>query len=192
MAWPPKDLQLGPWVQTISPPAARRILTRLGFAPIQKRAGEERTDEEDEAAENEIRQRTDIGATERVNLIKARRGQGVFRHNLERFEKRCRITGLSDRMHLRASHIKPWRACADREKLDGNNGLPLSPHVDHLFDRGYISFSDSGDLLIADALNERVLKNWGIPLRPNFGAFRTEQFSYLDYHRRHVFLGRED
>lgn len=170
---------------------ARRILMRLGFPPVQKRSGEEQNYEEDAAAEGEIRQRTDIGPTERANLIRARRGQGVFRQNLELFEKKCRITGLSDRMHLRASHIKPWRASSDAEKLDGNNGLLLSPHVDHLFDRGYISFSDSGDLLVADALKERVLEIWGIPLPRNVGTFRPAQSRYLNYHRRHVFLGRE-
>jgi hypothetical protein len=28
--------------------------------------------------------------------------------------------------------------------LDGYNGLLLTPHIDHLFDRGYLSFEDDG------------------------------------------------
>lgn len=89
----------------------------------------------------------------------------------------------------RASHIKPWCKCDDRERLDGNNGLLLSPHIDHLFDAGFITFTDSGDLLVADLLKERVLKVWDISPTLNVGEFRPEQAKYLDYHRREVFLG---
>jgi predicted restriction endonuclease len=103
---------------------------------------------EDEAVAHQILQRTDIGATERQQLVKARRGQGVYRKNLEALESGCRVTGLTERRHLRASHIKPWRLCTDFEKLDGNNGLLLSPHLDHLFDQGFIPFEDEGALLI--------------------------------------------
>jgi putative restriction endonuclease len=97
------------------------------------------------------------------------------------------VTGLLDRRHLRASHIKPWFICDDREKLDGFNGLLLSPHVDHLFERGYVSFSDSGDLLVSKELNYAVLESWGIALPRNVGAFSQEHCRYLEYHRSHVF-----
>ncbi|GFE79209.1 hypothetical protein GCM10011487_12090 [Steroidobacter agaridevorans] len=170
----------------------RRILTRLGFAPVPKRSGGQESDDADDAAEADLRQRTGLGPTEKASLIRARRGQGIFRQNLERVEKRCRITGLRDRIHLRASHIKPWRSCSDHEKLDGNNGLLLSPHADHLLDRGFISFEDSGALLIADALDTRVLDQWRISQPRNASAFRAAQCKYLSYHREHIFLGRED
>jgi putative restriction endonuclease len=141
----------------------------------------------DDAAEERIQQRTDIGPTVKKTLVSARRGQGVFRINLEQIERKCRVTGLLDRRHLRASHIKPWFICDDREKLDGCNGLLLSPHVDHLFDRGYVSFSDSGDLLVSKELNRAVLESWGIALPRNVGPFSQEQCRYLEYHRSHVF-----
>jgi putative restriction endonuclease len=141
----------------------------------------------DDAAEERIRLRTDIGPTVKKTLLNARRGQGVFRANLEQIERKCRVTGLLDRRHLRASHIKPWFICDDNEKLDGSNGLLLSPHVDHLFDRGYVSFSDSGDLLVSKELNQAVLESWGIALPQNGGAFSAEQCRYLEYHRAHVF-----
>jgi putative restriction endonuclease len=141
----------------------------------------------DDAAEERIQQRTDIGVTVKKTLLNARRGQGVFRANLEQVEHKCRVTGLLDRRHLRASHIKPWFICDDKEKLDGFNGLLLSPHLDHLFDRGYISFSDSGDLLVSKELNHAVLESWGISLPRSAGPFTTEQCGYLEYHRAHVF-----
>jgi putative restriction endonuclease len=145
----------------------------------------------DDAAEERIQQRTDIGPTVKKTLVNARRGQGVFRERLERIERKCRVTGLLDRRHLRASHIKPWCECDDQEKLDGFNGLLLSPHVDHLFDRGHISFSNSGELLLSKDLNSLVLKGWGIAVPQNVGAFSAEQCRYLEYHRSHVF-GRLD
>src|SRR3546814_3413344 len=56
---------------------------------------------------------------------------------------------------LRASHIKPWSKCASGdERVDGNNGLLLSPTADHLFDRGWITFEDDGALEIGRAPSE--------------------------------------
>jgi putative restriction endonuclease len=37
---------------------------------------------------------------------------------------------------LRASHIKPWSDCSNRERLDPLNGLLLVAHIDALFDNG--------------------------------------------------------
>ena len=118
---------------------------------------------------------------------KARRGQGRFRTNLESVESSCRLTGLLDRRHLRAIHIKPWRICSDAEKLDGCNGLLLSPHLEHLFCRGYISFADSGELLVSRHLNPAVLDKWGVQLPCQVHAFRPEQCPYLEFHRSEVF-----
>jgi hypothetical protein len=75
----------------------------------------------------------------------------------------------------------------DREKLDGFNGLLLSPHLDHHFDRGYFSFSDDEDLVVSRALNPAVLQRWGLAQPVNVGAFETEQRVYLAYHRQEAF-----
>jgi HNH endonuclease len=141
----------------------------------------------EETAEAVIQQRTDIGPTQKSELLKARHGQGGFRESVERNEHSCRITGVLDRRHLWATHIKPWCDCDDAEKLDGFNGLLMSPHIAHLFERGYVSFSDEGDLLISQELNPVVLENWHIAPSLNVGAFRPEQCYFLDFHRREIF-----
>lgn len=141
----------------------------------------------EDVAEAAIQQRTDIGPTQKSDLLKSRYGQGVFRANVEVNEHSCRISGVLDRRHLWARHIKPWCECEDAEKLDGSNGLLMSPHIAHLFERGYISFSDDGDLLVSQELNPVVLDNWHIHLPHNAGEFRPEQCYYLNYHRREVF-----
>lgn len=141
----------------------------------------------DSAIEEEIWQRSDLRPGEKRQLVNARIGQGIFRENVERLEQSCRVTGVLDRRHLRASHIKPWKLADDREKLDGFNGLLLAPHINHLFDRGHISFSNDGRMLVSEYMNPTVMRAWGLlnPRPPH--PFRPEQCAYLEFHRRTVF-----
>ena len=141
----------------------------------------------DDWVETLIVRRTDLRPEEKQQLLRARRGLGVFRRSLEKIESACRLTGLLDRRHLRACHIKPWSVSDDQEKIDGCNGLLLSPHIAHLFARGYISFSDEGDLLASRHLNPAILSSWSVRIPMKVGLFQPRQRVYLDYHRREVF-----
>lgn len=135
-------------------------------------------------------EKASIPETEKEQLIKARRGQGLFRIRLEKIENACRLTGLRDKQLLIASHIKPWRKSNDIEKLDGNNGLLLSPHVDKLFDRGWISFSDKGEVLCANGNIRRIMMLWGLDPDKNIGKFNMKQKKYLSFHRKHIYKGQ--
>lgn len=185
----------GAYLASVPEDMAQAIIHLLGTQwsalNLKATSGWEQQEEVSEASEQEveraIRNRTDIDETEKVQLVRSRRGQGVFRQNLESMEKGCRITGVTNRRHLRASHIKPWRASTNFEKLDGNNGLLLSPHIDHLFDQGYISFGDDGSLLVSPEVDSDTLARWGIDPNGNFGPFRAEQLPYLTFHREFVF-----
>jgi len=127
-----------------------------------------------------------VSPTQKVQLINARLGQGKFRRNVEKIENGCRITRTTTRNFLIASHIKPWRVSSNTERLDGNNGLLLAPHIDHLFDKGYISFHDDGRAIISQVLSKSVLTNWGLS-NLNAGEFNNKQKIYMQYHRSHVF-----
>jgi putative restriction endonuclease len=127
--------------------------------------------------------RTDIGDTTKKALVDSRRGQGVFKTNVRLNEKCCRVTGVRNIKFLTASHIKPWSESTDTEKLNGCNGLLLSPHVDRLFDRGYISFSDQGKIIISPKLDIEVIKAWGIDIYKNVGKFNSSQKTFLKHHR---------
>lgn len=131
----------------------------------------------------------DIQSTEKDQLIKARKGQGKFRKNVEKIEEKCRVTGVKNKNMLIASHIKPWRQSENIERLDGNNGLLLSPHIDKLFDQGWITFSDSGDLICSSQIMYKVLQQWHIELPLNVGIFTKDQCEYLNYHRRKIYKG---
>jgi putative restriction endonuclease len=145
-------------------------------------------DEVEDAALEQIAVRSDIGETEKQQLVLARRGQGLFRTALYQVEPRCRITHVTNKIHLVASHIKPWSKSDNEERLDRFNGLLLAPHADHLFDGGYISFADNGNLIISRKLDPSVLVDWHIDPRINVGEFRREQNSYLEYHRDAILI----
>lgn len=125
--------------------------------------------------------------TERQQLVAARLGQGMFKDNVSRFEPVCRVTGVAERRHLIASHIKPWRDSDNAERLDGANGLLLSPHVDHLFDRGFISFRDSGSLMFSPQLSPDIVAKWAINRPFAERRFRSSQTKFLEYHRDVIF-----
>ncbi|MFD1122018.1 HNH endonuclease [Methylophilus flavus] len=141
----------------------------------------------DDEEEKLLASRTDIGERFKLQLIKARRGQGLFRKNLSDVESVCRVSGVTVATHLIASHIKPWRDSTDEEKIDGNNGLLLSPHVDHLFDRGYITFSDNGKMIVSSELSDGLLKHWAIEPTKHCGEFNDFQKEYMRYHRDNMF-----
>jgi putative restriction endonuclease len=159
------------------------LLSRADLPAIQHELAPLPEDQSEYEIHLEIEARKLDGDLEKIQLTKSRRGQGIFKANVRLIENQCRITGVSNIKHLRASHIKPWAASNNDEKLDGFNGLLLSPHIDHLFDRGFISFKDSGEILVSRELNPRVLEQWSIRANQNVGEFKSGQCQYLDYHR---------
>jgi hypothetical protein len=138
------------------------------------------------AAEAQILAST-LSVTEKESLVKSRRGQGIFKRRVVEIESACRLTGVTEILFLVASHIKPWADSSNHERLDGFNGLLLSPHVDMLFDSGFITFKRTGEVVIAVEAVE-VVQKWrltqiaGKPLN-------EEQEAYMQYHRENIFRG---
>lgn len=142
-----------------------------------------------DAAEAVIAADQSIPETERQSLVKARRGQGLFRERIASREPYCRVTRVTNLAYRIASHIKPWSKCSNEERLDAHNGLLLAPHIDHLFDNGFISFDDNGTLLISPVADRTALKQMGVPADGLFtaGPFSEKQKRYLAFHRDEVF-----
>jgi hypothetical protein len=146
----------------------------------------------DDIAERTIEIDQSLTDTEKEQLVLARRGQGRFRAQLiERYGK-CIMTGIADPALLVASHIKPWRVGKDAsERLNVNNGLLLSPHIDHLFDRGFVTFSEAGTLIVSGVVSPQDIARMGITntmLEKPCGPFTEETKGYLQYHRDVVFV----
>ena len=124
-----------------------------------------------------------IPETQRIQLTKARVGQGLFRNRVMTLDPRCRVTGVEDPRLLIASHIKPWRDSTNPERINGFNGIMLSPHVDALFDERLISFEDDGRMLVHPGLSSDVLSRWSISRSTKVEHFRPEQSAFLHHHR---------
>jgi predicted restriction endonuclease len=131
-----------------------------------------------------------VRETERLSIIRARVGQGLFKERVNLIETKCRITGVENHVHLIASHCKPWRDSNNEERLNGENGLLLTPSIDHLFDRGFISFENSGTLIISPVAHHSSLLRMGVNTKEivNVGGFSSCQKKFLDFHRKHQTL----
>jgi len=128
-----------------------------------------------------------IKETQRQRLIEARLGQGRFRKEVSLLYPQCPITQVQLPALLKASHIKPWGVSSDKERLDKFNGFMLSAHIDALFDTGYISFSDEGELLISTQHNVKSeLSRLNINQNVKIKIF-DQTYKYLAWHRKHVF-----
>ena len=128
--------------------------------------------------------------TEVKRTVNQRIGQLQFRNEVIKLEGACPITGVASPAFLRASHIKPWRVCETaEERLDPYNGLALAPHIDQLFDQGYITFDTSGSLILSDECPPMIPIQWGFEekISQSLIEVTSKRSKYINYHNRHVF-----
>jgi putative restriction endonuclease len=139
---------------------------------------------------SEVKADASLPETDRQAIVLARRGQGLFKERVMKIERACRITGVNREEHLRASHCKPWRDATNEERLDGENGLLLTPSIDHLFDRGFIAFDDTGQVIVSPVAHRESLLRMGIQpdSPPKVGIFSSGQRRFLQFHRDNVLL----
>jgi len=142
---------------------------------------------EEQTIINKVYADSNLTSTTKKAIVDARKGQGKYKKNLIKVEKKCRFSGVTDSTYLIASHIKPWKNSNNQERLDGNNGLLLAPNFDKLFDKGFISIEDNGNLIFSEDLSDEVFDLWELNKYKNLGEFNIEQKKYLKYHRRYVF-----
>lgn len=92
--------------------------------------------------------------TEKTALVKSRIDQGTFRQKPLLHWMGCAVTGCKDTNLLVASHIRPWSKSSNAQRLDGFNGLLLSPNLDKAFDKGLITFDAEGLIKLSPLLTE--------------------------------------
>ena len=123
--------------------------------------------------------------TSRERLINARLGQGTYRQKmLEKWDRRCAVTGCAVEAALIASHAIPWKECTNKQRLDPYNGLPLIATLDALFDSGLIAFADTGDGLISDRLSGEDRKLLGLQNGFRLRKVFEQNKPYLTAHRQ--------
>jgi len=125
-----------------------------------------------------------LSETEKSNVLKTRIGQGGFRQKLINYWGCCAVTGYKDPTLLVASHIKPWRAASNSERLDHFNGLLLIPTIDKAFDSGFITFETSGEIVLSPLLENPEI----LGIDPKMGiSLEKSHKGYMDFHREVVF-----
>jgi putative restriction endonuclease len=159
------------------------------YQVLQQAAATERTMPNRVADQFRAQTHTLPKTTEAERLVVQRVGQDLFRSALlDYWQGRCCVTGLAVPQLLRASHIKPWAKCAsDNERLDVFNGVLLAPHLDALFDGGWISFSDQGGLLVSKLLTPAARVQLGIDTGWSIHGLKAAHMGYLAHHRKHQF-----
>ena len=124
-----------------------------------------------------------LNDTEKAYLRLSRIGQGQYRKDLVvAFNSTCPITGITNQELLVASHIKPWKACTNSERLDKQNGILVSALIDRLFDRGLITFSEDGAIVISPRLSAEDRKKCGLDLASKINL-PERSLQYMQYHR---------
>tara|TARA_A100001015_G_scaffold238457_1_gene271448 strand:+ start:153 stop:818 length:666 start_codon:yes stop_codon:yes gene_type:complete len=119
--------------------------------------------------------------------------QEKFKNDVHSYMPKCPFTSIKDERLLTASHIKPYKQCENEGRLDEaedpKNGLTLSPTYDRLFDKGYITFKDDGELICGTQFNTYTWSRLNI--KPNSKMIldiKPEgREKYLNYHRKEVF-----
>lgn len=128
------------------------------------------------------------------SIRQARDGQGKYREQLLEQCHFCPVTMISDERLLIASHIKPWAASNDIEKTDPYNGYMLSPMIDKLFDRGFITFTDSRHIVLSEFISPYTWKQIGLKNDTFYNALPMDdkRIEYLKFHHESVFKGSYD
>lgn len=178
----------GVYLAALSEPLARALIGLLGpeAKTILAQAGKV-GQFSDSASIAKVLTDGQLSLTQRSQVIQARIGQGIFRSRVAEVEPSCRVTGIQDERFLVASHIKPWSESSNLERLDGHNGLLLTPNIDRLFDRGYLTFEDDGLVRISQLLPEQVRVAWLQQTAGQARHFTQDQRPYMEYHRDVVF-----
>lgn len=128
-----------------------------------------------------------IDQTQKVQINRARVGQGEYRINLLAECPLCPITLVTDDRLLIASHIKPWVDSNEFEKTDPKNGFMLTPTFDRLFDRGFLSFTDDKKTILSPFLSKMTYSKLGISDNKIISHLPIDgREEYLEYHRNHI------
>jgi len=135
---------------------------------------------------SEIEKQDGLRETEKQQLVNARLGQGAFRESLFSLWGGCSVTKCKEPSMLRASHIKPWRLCNNKERLDPYNGLLLIPNFDLAFDNGLMTFNPEGKIIISNALVSNDSKALGISENVKINLHPQNEI-YMKYHRKNIF-----
>lgn len=130
---------------------------------------------------------SNIANSEKINIIRARVGQGEYRKKLLELCPFCPLTMVSDERVLIASHIRPWAKSDNQERIDPYNGFMFTPNIDWLFDKGFLSFTDDKKIILSPFLSNMTYSKLGVSDGKLISMLPVEgRELYLKYHRENI------
>jgi len=128
-----------------------------------------------------------VKETEAETKRKIRIGQERFKKALvPLWNHHCALCNVKLPALLRASHSKPWRDCSNEERLNPYNGVLLCCNHDALYDRGYITFDETGKIQISKKISEEEYSIYNIESDSQIANF-PENKTFFNWHRIHIF-----
>ena len=117
---------------------------------------------------------------------KYREGQEKFRKKILSRYPYCVVTKVTDPDLLIACHIKHHSRCNQKEKYDKWNGFSMTPTIHTLFDIGYLTFNEQGEMILSDFLRnmDRIKLHLNGKIRVDLDP---HSLPYLKWHNDNVF-----
>ena len=118
---------------------------------------------------------------------RARDGQVKYRNAILRRYPACVVTSVTDPDILIACHIKDHARCkSEAEKYSEYNGFTMTPTIHHLFDIGYLTFNQDGEMKLSDFFRnmDRARLNLNHTVRLPIDA---KSLPFLEWHNLNVF-----
>lgn len=121
-----------------------------------------------------------------IREVKTRVNQYVFRQMvLNNYSTQCAITGIDIPELLYASHIIPWSE-SEKERLNPENGICLSPLYDKAFDCGLIGIDTNYKIVLSKSLKSNLTSHF---YASHFASIENKKISQpLNYLPRKAFL----
>jgi putative restriction endonuclease len=185
-------LNNGRAIQSIRPISDEDFNRIVGLGLVEENELLPRRDEDEPERErvHEV-QEPWVSPVERETMLTERkvRDRQFRKRVIEAYDRRCALTGMrlingGGRAEVQAAHIMSVEAGGpDKE----TNGLALSGTVHWMFDRGLISLSDAGEILLSSKINdvesvEKLIRQDRRAILPANGELRPHP-RYLAWHR---------
>jgi hypothetical protein len=171
-----------------------RVSGEASLAKLLRRAAELAMSLPNQAADNYAAEVAKIdpvslSTTEVLRLVKQRIGQDIFRAALmDYWAGACAVTGIAIPGLLRASHAKPWAECStDADRLNVFNGLLLCAHLDALFDRGLMTFTDEGEAVFSESVDGTAMDRLNLKTNLHLRWLARDHLPFIQWHRQHIF-----
>jgi len=132
----------------------------------------------------------------KVREVKTRVNQNVFRQIvIANYNGKCAITRIDIPDLLLASHILPWSK-DEKERLNPENGICLSPLYDKAYDKGYIGITEKFEIVLSKELQKRHKEDYH---QIHFASLQGSKIlmpkkyypnkEFLQYHMDKIFKG---